>query len=386
VGRGIFEDDHLAFRETVRTYIAKEIAPRLEEWNKAGVVDRETWLSAGRMGLLAPDIDVQYGGGGVHDYRYHMIRNEEMARVCALSPAFYLQGEVVGGYLASALTSEAQKRLWLPDLCSGQAIYSIAITEPGAGSDMANLRTTARAGAGDYVISGQKTFVTHGSVADRMIVVACMGPEVVDGGIRPGSSLFMIDFSMAGVTRGRPLPKIGLSALDTVEVFFDDVHVPRSHLIGEEGLGFVYLSRHLPLERLSIAVSALALAERVFEETVQYCQIRTTFGRSLAEHQHVRFQLAEMATALRVARAFTDQCVMSHVCGALSTEEAAMSKWWNSELCQDVANRCLQLHGGYGYTSEFLVGRAFVDSRAQTIYGGTSEIMKEIIGQAVVLS
>lgn len=385
MNRGIFTADHLAFRETVRAWVAKEIQPRLSEWSSSGHVDRAVWLSAGNLGLLAPDVEERYGGGGVADYRYHAIRNEEMARECALSPAFYVQGEVVAGYLASALTTEEQKLRWLPELCSGRKIYTIAISEPGAGSDVTGIGSTARPQGDGFVLTGQKAFVTHGSIADRMIVAAHTSPPGTARGSRSGS-LFLVESTMPGVTRGQAVAKIGLGAMDTAGIFLDHVYVPRSHLIGEEGSGFLYLSRHLPRERLAIAVCALALAERAFADTVRYSQVRTTFGKALAEHQHVRFQLAEMATSLRVARAFTDECITSHNLGALLGEEAAMVKLWNTELCQDVTSRCLQLHGGYGYTAESVVGRAFVDARAQTIYGGTSEIMKEIIGQSVVAS
>jgi alkylation response protein AidB-like acyl-CoA dehydrogenase len=385
MSRDIFTADHRAFREMVRAYVANEIEPRLAEWSSSGRVDSSAWLSAGNLGLLAPDVEERYGGGGVPDYRYHVIRNEEMARECALSPAFYVQGEVVAGYLASALTTEEQKLRWLPDLCSGRKIYTIAITEPGAGSDVTGIGSAARPQGDGFMLTGQKTFVTHGSIADRMIVAAHTTAPGVARGSRSGS-LFLVESTMPGVTRGRTVAKIGLGAMDTAEIFLDNVYVPRSHLIGEEGSGFLYLSRHLPRERLSIAVCALALAERAFADTVRYSQVRATFGKVLAEHQHIRFQLAEMATSLRVARAFTDQCITSHNLGALSGEEAAMVKLWNTELCQDVTDRCLQLHGGYGYTAESVVGRAFIDARAQTIYGGTSEIMKEIIGQSVVAS
>jgi alkylation response protein AidB-like acyl-CoA dehydrogenase len=385
VQREIFDSDHEAFRSLVHTFIAREMTPHLAKWDAAGVVDRSLWLAAGRAGILAPDVSPEYGGGGVDDYRYHAIRNEELARAGTLSPAFNLHSEVAGGYLSS-LATEDQKRRWLPGFCSGESISTIAITEPQAGSDVSAIRTTARAEGDDFVLRGQKTFVTHGLLADDIIVVA-IHPDQIGGGNRrtPRASLFVVHPDMPGVVPGRRLPKIGLHSLDTVEIFLDDVRVPRANLLGKEGLGFVYLLNNLPRERLSIAVSALALAERLFEDTLGYCRERVAFGQPLTGHQHIRFQLAEMATALQVARPFTDRCIMEHDRGTLAIEEASMAKLWNTELCKKVSDQCLQLHGAYGYSSEGLIGRAFVDSRVQTIYGGTTEIMKEIIGQAIAL-
>jgi alkylation response protein AidB-like acyl-CoA dehydrogenase len=377
--RGIFDADHAAFRDTMRAFVAREVTPHLRAWEEAGVVDRAVWLAAGRAGILAPDVEAQYGGGGVADYRYHVIRGEELARAGTLSPAFNLHSEVVGGYLRGLADAE-QRRRWLPGFCSGEHIWTIAITEPGAGSDVAAIRTTARPDGDGFVLSGQKTFVTHGLLADRIIVVA----RGTGDGRASSASLFVVDAGTPGLVRGRCLPKIGVRSLDTIELFLDDVRVPRSQLLGEEGLAFVYLLENLSRERLSIAVSALALAERVFDETVAYCRQRVAFGQPLTQLQQVRFQLAEMATALRVARAFTDRCIVAQDGSDLSTADASMVKWWNTDLCQQVVDRCLQLHGGYGYTTDFLVGRAFADSRVQSIYGGTNEIMKEIIGQALV--
>jgi alkylation response protein AidB-like acyl-CoA dehydrogenase len=369
----------------VRTFIAREMTPNFQKWEEAGVVDRSAWLAAGRAGILAPDIEPEYGGGGVSDYRYHAIRNEELARAGTLSPAFNLHSEVAGGYLASLATDD-QKRRWLPGFCSGEAISTIAITEPHAGSDVAAMRATARPDGDGFVLSGQKTFVTHGLVADNIIAVAVHRREGDGRSQRtPPASLFVLHPDMPGVVPGRVLPKIGLHSLDTTEIFLDDVRVPRANLLGKEGMAFVYLLKNLPRERLSIAVSALALAERLFEDTLEYCRTRIVFGQPLTGHQHVRFQLAEMATALQVARSFTDRCIMEHDRHSLVTEEASMAKWWNTELCKKVSDQCLQLHGAYGYSSEGLIGRAFVDARVQTIYGGTTEIMKEIIGQAIAL-
>ncbi|AHH98877.1 long-chain specific acyl-CoA dehydrogenase [Kutzneria viridogrisea] len=380
MARDIFTDDHRAFREIVREFIARELTPNLPKWEEAGVVDRDVWLAAGRQGLLAPEIDIEYGGGGVRDYRYHVVRGEEMARAGTLSPAFNLHCEIVGGYLDGLGTPE-QKRRWLPGFCSGELIATIAITEPDTGSDIAAITTTAhREGDGHYRLRGRKAFVTHGLLAGLVLVVA------LDPAAGPRSaSLLVLEPPLPGLTVGKPLSKIGLHSLDTVEMTFDDVLVPRANLLGEAGAGFRYLMRNLPRERLSVAVTSLALAEQVLAETMRYCGMRSAFGRPIGQFQHNRFQLAEMATAVQVARVFTDRCVVEHDRGELTSEQAAMAKWWNTDLCADVVNRCLQLHGGYGYSADSLVGRAYVQARVQSIYGGTTEIMKEIIGQSLPL-
>jgi alkylation response protein AidB-like acyl-CoA dehydrogenase len=382
--REIFTDDHRAFRETVREFIARELTPNLHKWEKAGVVDHDVWLAAGRQGLLAPDIDTEYGGGGVRDYRYHVVRGEEMARAGTLSPALNLHSEVAGGYLDTLATPE-QKRRWLPGFCSGERIATVTITEPDAGSDVAAIRTTAYHDGSDYYrLRGRKTFVTHGMLAG-LVIVAVLDPDSATASARAPASLLVLEPPMPGLSISRPLSKIGIHSLDTVEMSFDDVRVPRANLLGQEGMGFLYLLQNLPRERLSIAVTALALAEQVLDETMRYCRERFAFGQPIGHFQHNRFQLAEMATGLQVARVFTDRCIVEHNRGELSVEEAAMAKWWNTDLCNNVVDRCLQLHGGYGYTTDFLVGRAFVQARAQTIYGGTTEIMKEIIGQSLPL-
>lgn len=377
--RRIFQEEHRIFRSVARSFVERCVAPRLDDWRAAGTTDRAVWRAAGEAGILAPDIEVEYGGAGVDDYRFHAIRGEEMARCGALSPAFNLHSEIVGGYI-STLGTDDQKRRWLPRLCSGEQVSTIAITEPEAGSDVAAIRTTAERDGDVYLINGQKSFVSHGLLAGCVLVVARTEGRR-DG--RPAASMFLVDPATPGVKIGRTHHKIGLQALDTVEMFFTDVRVPCRDLLGQEGRAFLYLLNNLPRERLSVGVSAIALAERALEVTVRHCQDRVAFGSKLRDMQAVRFDLAEMSTALRVARAFTDQCIADHAAGNLSQEDAAAVKLWNSELCKDVTDRCLQLHGGYGYTAESFIGHAYVDSRAQTIYGGTSEIMKEIIGQSL---
>ncbi|WP_194821223.1 MULTISPECIES: acyl-CoA dehydrogenase family protein [unclassified Micromonospora] len=372
--RDIFDDDHRAYRDLVRTFIDKEILPNYPRWESDGLTDREVWLRAGRHGLLGIDVDPEYGGGGNPDYRFHVVLSEELARAGVHAPALPLHNEIVGPYLRT-LSSAEQRRRWLPGFCAGELIGAIAITEPEAGSDLGNIRSTAVRRGDHYLLNGQKTFISNGHLADLLLVVARTGDA--------GLSMLVVERDMPGFERGRRIGKLGMKALDTVELYFHDVPVPVANLLGREGRATGYLLRHLRQERMWIAVAALAAAERVFEETLGYTRQRQVFGQSVGRHQHNRFLLAELATALAVARSFTDRCVTEFAAGRLTTESAAMAKWWNTELCQRVVDRCLQLHGGYGFTTEFPVARAFVDTRVQTIYGGTTEVMKEMIGNSL---
>ena len=376
--RDIFTDEHAAFRDLVRSFIAKEIAPHHEQWERDGMVSRDVWLAAGRAGLLGIEIDEKYGGGGLQDYRYYLILGEELARTGMHGPGFGVHNDIIGPYLQRLCTPEQCER-WLPGYCSGEIITAIAMTEPGAGSDLQGIRTTAVRDGGHYVLNGQKTFISNGQLCDLVIVVARTDPEA---GYR-GISLFAVERGMDGFERGRNLDKVGMHAQDTSELFFGDVRVPAGNMLGEEGGGFIALMQNLPRERVAIGTAALAGAEGAFEQTLEYCQQRQAFGRPIGRFQHNRFVLAEMATELAVARAFTDRCVTEHNAGRLSTEEASMLKWWNTELCNKVVDRCVQLHGGYGYMREYPVARAYADGRAQTIFGGTTEIMKEIIGRGL---
>ncbi|WP_236787805.1 acyl-CoA dehydrogenase family protein [Amycolatopsis sp. GM8] len=376
--RRLFTEDHDAYREIVREFVVREVAPKLERWDRERLIDRATWESAGKQGLIGLGVPEEYGGGGQPDYRYQVVVMEEFARVGAASliSSFSLQDDIVVPYVKD-LGTEEQKRRWLPGMASGQLIGAIAMTEPGAGSDLQGVRTTARRDGGDWVIDGQKTFITSGVNADLVIVVARTDPAA---GSR-GFSLIVVETGTPGFTRGRKLDKVGLHAQDTAELFFDNVRVPVSNLLGTEGRGFTHLMERLPLERLSIATSALAGAEAVFAGTRRYCFERKAFGRSIGDFQHTRFQLAEMATELDVTRAYHDAAVFALNEGTLSAVDAAKAKWWATETQKRVVDRCVQLHGGYGYMIEYPVARAFVDSRIQTIYGGTTEIMKEIIGR-----
>ena len=374
--RDIFGPDHDAFRDMVRQFIAREVTPYHGQWERDGVVSREVWLAAGRAGLLGIDVDKKYGGGGDPDYRYYLILNEELARAGATGPGFAVHNDINGQYFAR-LCSTGQKERWLPGYCSGELITAIAMSEPGAGSDLQGIATTAVRDGTDYVLSGQKTFISNGQLCDLVIVVAKTDPAAGHRGV----SLLVVERGMAGFERGRNLAKVGMHAQDTSELFFSGVRVPAANLLGAEGGGFLALMQNLPRERLAIGATALAGAEQVFEDTLAYCQQRQAFGRPIGAFQHSRFTLAEMATELAVARAFTDRAVTEHNAGQLSSSDASMVKWWDTELCNRVVDRCVQLHGGYGYMTEYPVARAFADSRVQTIFGGTTEIMKEIIGR-----
>ena len=378
--RNIFTDEHDAFRDMTRAFIEKEIAPYHEQWERDGVVSRDVWLAAGGTGLLGIDVDEKYGGGGNRDYRYYLVLNEEMARAGAHGPGFIVHNDIVGHYL-SKLGTEEQKQRWLPGYCAGETIAAISLTEPAAGSDLMGLTTAARRDGDDYVLNGQKIFTSNGQLADLVVVMALTNPDARSRYL--AYSMIVVERGMDGFVRGRNLDKVGLRAQDTSELFFTDVRVPRENLIGEEGAGFLYLMQNLPRERLAIGTVALAGAERVFEMTLEYCKQRQAFGQPIGKLQHIRFVLAEIATELAAARAFTDRAVVEHDEGRLTAEEAAMVKWWNTELASRVADRCIQLHGGYGYMREYPVARAFADLRVMSIFGGTTEVMKEMVGRGL---
>jgi long-chain-acyl-CoA dehydrogenase len=374
--RDIFASEHDDFRDLARAFIAKEVTPYHEKWEADKMVSRDVWLAAGRAGLLGIEIEEKYGGGGAKDYRYYLIFNEEMARAGATGPGFAVHNDINGPYF-QRLATPGQCERWLPGYCSGEVITAIAMTEPEAGSDLQGMRTTAVRDGDHYVLNGSKTFISNGQLCDLVIVAARTD---ADAGYR-GISLLVVERGMPGFERGRNLDKVGMHAQDTSELFFHDVRVPAANLLGEEGGGFVALMQNLPRERLAIGATALAGAETVFAATLAYCKERQAFGRAIGKFQHNRFVLAEIATELAVARAFTDKAVLEHNAGRLSVADAAMVKWWDTELCNRVVDRCVQLFGGYGYMREYPVARAFTDSRVQTIFGGTTEIMKEIIGR-----
>ncbi|MEU1090169.1 acyl-CoA dehydrogenase family protein [Streptomyces sp. NPDC005576] len=377
--RQIFAAEHDAFRETVRTFLAKEVLPHYEQWERDGIVSREAWRAAGRQGLLGLAVPEEFGGGGNDDFRYSAVLAEEFTRAGVSGLALGLHNDIVGPYL-SGLSTPEQKRRWLPGFCSGEIVTAIAMTEPGAGSDLQGIRTTAEDRGDHWLLNGSKTFISNGILADLVVVVARTSPE---GGAK-GLSLLVVERGAAGFERGRNLEKIGQKSQDTAELFFRDVRVPKENLLGELDGGFIHLMTNLAQERMGIAVAGIAAAEHLLEITTRYVKEREAFGRPLAKLQHVRFEIAEMATECAVTRTFLDRCIVEHAEGTLDAVHASMAKWWATELQKRVADRCLQLHGGYGYMAEFPVARAFTDGRIQTIYGGTTEIMKEIIGRSLL--
>ena len=376
--REIFEAEHESFRRTVHAFLDKEVAPHHEQWEKDGLVSREVWLAAGRQGLLGFDVDEEYGGGGTVDFRYNMVLAEEMTRGGFHGPAFPLHNDIIVPYLTS-LGTEEQKRRWLPGTCSRELVTAIAMTEPGAGSDLQGIRTTAVDKGDHYVLNGSKTFISNGILSDLVVVVAHTDPDAGAQGI----SLLVVERGMDGFDRGRNLDKVGQHAQDTAELFFDNVVVPRENLLGEAGSGFVSLMVNLPQERLSIAMIAAAACESILAMSLDYAKQREAFGRPIGKFQHNRFMLAEMATETHIARVFVDDCVRRHMKGELDASHASMAKYWTTELQTKIVDRAVQLHGGYGYMMEYPVAKAYVDSRIQTIYGGTTEIQKEIIGRSL---
>ena len=371
-------EELVMFRDAVREFVKRDIVPYHEQWEKDGIVPREVWLKAGENGFLCMDVPEQYGGLGVEDYRYNAIFCEEMARVGASGPAFSLQNELVTPYIM-AFATEEQKKRWLPKMATGEFITSIAMSEPNAGSDLQAIRTTAIRNGDHYVLNGQKTFISNGILNDLAIVVCKTTPNI---GAR-GMSLLVVERGIPGYERGRNLEKIGRHAQDTAELFFRDVKVPVENLLGEEGKGFYYLMHNLPQERLVIALGAFVAAEAAFEQTVAYCKQRTAFGRPIGKFQYSRFKLAEMKTELDIGRVFLDHCIMLQNEKKLTPEQAAMAKWWCTDVAKKVIDQCLQLHGGYGYMLEYPIAKFYLDVRVDPIHGGTNEIMKEIIGRSM---
>jgi len=376
----LYERDHEDFRELCREFLDREAVPHHERWEAAGIVDREVWRRAGAAGLLGTDVDPEYGGGGQRDFRFNAVLAEEVVAAGCTGLGFGLHNDVVAPYLTE-LTTEDQRKRWLPGFCSGDLVTAIAMSEPGAGSDLAGIRTGAVRDGDSWVLNGQKTFITNGEMADLVVVVVRTAPDQGAHGV----SLVAVEAGTPGFSRGRRLAKVGLKANDTAELFFEDCRVPAENLIGTENHGFYHLMANLPRERLSIAVAAVAAAERLLAVTLDYARSRQAFGRPIGAFQHNRFLLAELDTEVTIARTFVNHCVAEYNAGRLSVTDAAKAKWWTTELQNKVADRCVQLHGGYGYMLEYPVAKAWLDGRVQTIYGGTTEIMKEIIGRGLGL-
>jgi alkylation response protein AidB-like acyl-CoA dehydrogenase len=378
--RTLFDADHELFRDSVRGFIGKELVPHHDDWERAGIVDREVFRKAGAQGFLGMAAPEALGGGGVADFRYNVVIAEEIQRagVNAAGLGWTLHNDICLPYFLT-LTTDEQKARWLPGICSGELITAIAMTEPGIGSDLASMATTALLDGDHYLVNGSKTFITNGINADLVITAVKTDPTQRHAGM----SLVVLERGMSGFERGRNLEKVGMHAQDTAELFFTDVSVPVTNRLGDEGSGFRSLVDKLPQERLSIAVTGVAAARQALDLTLDYVKERTAFGQPIGSFQNSRFRLAEMATEVEIAQTFTDRCVLALNAGELTAEEAAMAKWWCTELQKRVVDACVQLHGGYGYMLEYPIARAYADARITTIYGGTTEIMKEIIGRSL---
>jgi alkylation response protein AidB-like acyl-CoA dehydrogenase len=376
--RTLYEADHEAFRETARTFIKKEIAPRDAEWNAAGIVPRELFTGAAAQGLIGWAIPEEFGGGGQPDFRFNAVFTEEIwaAGVAASGNGLTLTNDVTLPYFLDLATPE-QKQRWLPGIAAGELITAIAMTEPGTGSDLASITTTARRDGDTYVVNGAKTFITNGVNADLVVVAVKTDPAQR----HQGMSLLVVERGMPGFTRGRNLDKLGQHAQDTAELSFADVRVPAGNLLGQEGRAFAHLVDRLPQERLGIAVAGVAGADAALAWTLEHVKSRHAFGQPIGSFQNSRFKLAELATEIDVAWHFTDDCVRALNAGELTAVDAAKAKWWCTELQGRAVDTCLQLHGGYGYMTEYPIARAYADARITRIYGGTTEIMKEVVGR-----
>jgi acyl-CoA dehydrogenase len=373
--RTIFEDEHYDFRDSVRGFLAKEALSHTDEWESAGIVSRDFWSKAAEHGFVGFEAPEDCGGLGIADFRFNAILDEEVAYAGAVGDNFSLQNDIIVPYLLE-LTDDEQKRRWLPGLTRGELVFAIAMTEPGAGSDLRAMSASARRDGDEYVLDGSKTFVTSGIQADRVIVAARTGQ---------GFSLFMVEAEMPGFERGRKLDKVGRRAQDTAELFFNGVRVPVENRLGDEGRGLHYLMARLPRERLSIAVAAVAAAEHALTITLEYVRERHAFGQPIGSFQHNRFTLASLHGQVLAARAFVDACIVALNESRLSGEDAASAKALTTDLQFEVLDHCMQLHGGYGYMNEYAISRLWRDARVQRIYGGTNEVMREIVGRSLGL-
>ncbi|MWV16519.1 acyl-CoA dehydrogenase [Pseudomonas sp. L-22-4S-12] len=377
IPRTLFSHEHEQFRESVRKFFEQEAVPFHAQWEKDGHIDRALWNKAGEAGMLCSHIPEEYGGMSA-DFLYSAVVIEEQSRLGLSGIGFSLHSDIVAPYILH-YGSEEQKKHYLPKLVSGELVTAIAMTEPGTGSDLQGVKTTAVLDGEEYVINGSKTFITNGFLADLVIVVAKTDAKAGAKGI----SLFLVEANTPGFAKGKRLEKVGMKAQDTSELFFQDVRVPKENLLGKEGMGFVYLMQELPQERLTVGLLAISSAEAALEWTKDYTRERKAFGKAVADFQNTRFKLAEMATEIQIGRVFVDRCLELHLQGKLDVPTAAMLKYWSTDLQCKVIDECVQLHGGYGYMLEYPIARAWADSRVQRIYAGTNEIMKEIISRAL---
>lgn len=378
IPRTLFNADHEAFRATARRFFETEIAPFHEKWEEQQHIDRNLWNKAGELGLLCATMPEEYGGSGV-DRLYSMILMEEQARVGDSASGFSLHSDIVANYINN-FGNEEQKKTWLPKMATGEAVGSIAMTEPGTGSDLQAIRTTAVADGDDYIVNGSKIFITNGYLCDVSVVVVKTGD--INGGAQ-SVSLLIIDANTPGFTKGKPLKKVGMRGQDTCELFFDNVRVPKSNLLGMEGMGFIMLMKELAWERMMIGIMCAAAAEFALATTVDYVKQRKVFGKPVSAYQNTRFKLAEMRSEIQIARVLVDRCMEQVLKGELSVEAACAAKYWVSDLLSKVVDEGVQLHGGYGFMLEYPIARAYIDNRANRIYGGTNEIMKELISRSI---
>lgn len=377
IHRSIYNEDHALFRDSIKKMYAKELVPKLEQWERDGIVDREFWLACGANGLLLPDIPEAYGGGG-QDFRFNAIILEETALAGTTGPAFGVHNDIVAHYITN-YASEALKQAWLPRMAAGEVIGAICMSEPSTGSDLKALKTRATPTEGGYLLNGSKTFITNGINADVAVVAARIGNDMGAQAI----SLFVVDAHSKGFVKGRKLDKVGNRSSDTAELFFEDVFIPADNLIGGQGNGFKLMMKELPQERLSIAISCQAAAQHAYDIALAYTEQRQAFGKTIKEFQNTRFVLAEMKTKLQVGWAHLDACINAQVRKQLTPDEAASAKLWHSEMRSEVVDTCLQLFGGYGYIEEYEIARLWRDARVMRIYGGTSEIMKDLISRSI---
>ncbi|MCP2279597.1 long-chain-acyl-CoA dehydrogenase [Nocardia amikacinitolerans] len=379
--RSAFTEDHQEFRKSVRDFLARDVVPNAEEYIENKLISRAVWQEAGKQGLLGLEIPEVYGGGEAGDYRFNAVAIEELAGVSmALASSLSIHFDVVAPYLVD-LASAEQKQQWLPRFCTGEVVSAIGMTEPSAGSDLANLKTTAVRDGSDWILNGSKTFITNGYTADLVVVAARTNPEQRAKGI----SLFLVDASAPGFERGRKLDKVGQPEADTAELFFDNVRLPADAILGEVDRGFAYMMERLPQERIGAAVCNVAHAKQILQETIEYTKERKAFGASIGSFQHNKFLLAELVTKIEVAQAYVDAAVVAHAEGALTAVDAAKAKWWSAQVQNEVLDHCVQLHGGYGYMREYRVARAWMDARVTKIWAGSNEIMKELIGRELAL-
>ncbi len=379
--RKIFSEEHEIFRQGFKKFLERNVVPHQAEWKKNGIVSREIWKLAGKEGYLCPWVGEKYGGSGV-DFIYSVVMMEEMARIMESGFAMNLHSDIVVPYIA-AFGSEEQKQRWLPGCVSGDLITAVAMTEPGTGSDLQAIKTSAVRDGDSYIINGQKTFISNGQLCD-LVIVACKTNPKADPPYT-GMSLIVVEDKTPGFEKGKKLEKIGMKAQDTSELYFSDCKVPAKNLLGQEGEGFFQLMQKLQQERLVSAIMAQAGAEKALEEAIEYTKTRTAFGKPISKFQNTRFKLVEIATEIELGRSFIDRLIQEHVSGANIIKETCMAKWWVTEMLKRTVDQVLQFFGGYGYMLEYPIAQAYLDARVQTIFAGTTEIMKEIIGKQMGL-